>query len=90
MTTSERKILSENPKYQIGDSIEIIPEYKTIPGSKDLKPGKYKITGFRDSRVSNVEYHKIYEFVQTRKNSKYVFAFSQEWVEQNSKLIQNL
>ena len=85
MTTSERKTLSENPKYQVGDIIEITSEYKALPGSKDLKPGKYVVKLFRDPYASKVQYHKIYEIVSTRKNSKYVYCFSQEWVEQNSK-----
>lgn len=87
MTTNERKTLSENPKYQIGDIIEVAAEHKAGPGIKDLKPGKYAITGFRDPFASKVQYHKIYEFVSIRKNSKYVFAFSQEWLEQNSKKV---
>lgn len=86
MTTNERKILSENPKYRIGNIIEVTSEHKALPGIKDLKPGKYEVIGFRDSFTSKVQYYKIYEFVSTRKNSKYVFAFNQEWLEQNSKL----
>ena len=79
--------MAENPKYRIGDVIEVTTGYKTLPGIKDLKPGKYIITDFRDGAFSKVPHYKTYVFVSTRKNSSYRFAYSQEWLEANSSLI---
>jgi len=84
MNTSERKQLSENPKYKIGDIIDINSEHVAIPGIKNLNKGKYVIINFRDSYVSSILYYKVYDFKLLRKNSKYTFCFSQEWVEANS------
>jgi hypothetical protein len=87
MTTNERKLLSENPKYNIEDIIEIKYDYEKTPGIKQLKAGKYVIKSFTDSLSSNIPYNKIYTFTSTRKNSKHTFSFSQEWLEKNSILV---
>ena len=86
MTTLERKRLAENPRYIKDDVIEVTAYYKTGPGIKDLKPGKYQITNFRRS-LMRVEYHMVYEFVSTRSNSNYTFVFSQDFIETNSKKV---
>lgn len=88
MTTAERKQLSENPKYNLGDVIEITNSYEsTIPGVKQLTAGKYEIIQFRKPFMSSIPYDMVYELKSTRKNSKYIFAFSQSWVETNSNLL---
>lgn len=46
-----------------------------------------KFLNFRDSLVSNVQFNKIYVLKSIRKNSKYEYRFSQEWIEQNSNKI---
>ena len=84
--TNERKLLSENPKYNIGDIIEIKCDYEKIPGIKQLKTGKYVIKSFTDSLSSNIYYDKIYGFISTRKNSKHIFSLSQNWLEENSEI----
>jgi hypothetical protein len=86
MTTLERKRLAENPKYIKDDIIEITAHYKSGPGLKDLKPGKYRITNFRRS-IMRVEHDMVYEFVSTRSNSSYKFVFSQNFIEINSKKV---
>jgi hypothetical protein len=86
-STNERKLLSENPKYKIGDIIEVTFLHETIPGIKELKLGKYLIKSFTDSLSSKISYDKIYGFVSNRKNSKYIFTLSQEWLEENSVLV---
>jgi hypothetical protein len=62
--TNERKLLSENPKYNIGDIIEIKCDYEKIPGIKQLKTGKYVIKSFTDSLSSNIYCDKIYGLFQ--------------------------
>jgi hypothetical protein len=86
MTTLERKRLAENPKYIKDDIIEITAHYKSGPGLKDLKPGKYRITEFRRS-IMRVDYDMVYEFISTRSNSSYKFVFRQEFIETNSKKV---
>ena len=86
LSSSERKYMAENPKFQIGDTIEIETHYTTSPGIKDLKAGKYIVIGFRKSAFTKVENYMIYEFKSIRKNSKYIYTFNQEWIENNSKL----
>lgn len=86
MKTNERKLLSENPKYNIGDIIKIKCDYEKIPGIKQLKSGKYVIISFTDSLSSNIQYDKIYNFISTRKNSKDIRSVSQSWIEENSEI----
>jgi hypothetical protein len=86
MSTNERKVLSENPKYNVGDVIEIKCNHEAIPGIRQLKAGKYVIKSFTDSLSSNSPYDKVYNFISTRKNSKYIFNLSQEWLEESSDL----
>ena len=83
MTRTERQRLSENPKYQIGDVIQINVGYQTGPGLKDLKPGKYQVLGFRRS-VMRIDYDMVYEFKSVRSNSTYNFVYSQTFIENNS------
>jgi hypothetical protein len=87
MTTNERKLLSENPKYNIGDIIEIKCDYEKIPGIKQLKAGKYVIKSFTDSLSSNIPYDKIYNIISTRKNSRDIRSISQSWLEETSILV---
>jgi len=84
MKEKERKTLADNPKYKNGDIIEITKENKGGPGIKDLKVGKYIILDFRKSYFTS---NMVYEFKSTRSNSKYIYHFSQQFVEENSKKI---
>lgn len=88
MTTAERKQLSENPKYNVGATIEITNSYEsTIPGLQYLTAGKYEIIEFRKPFMSSIPYDMVYGFKSTRKNSKNIFVFNQSWVETNSNLL---
>jgi hypothetical protein len=68
-------------KYKIGDIISVLIDGDTLPGVKQLKVGDYVITKFRKSFTSSA---MVYEFISTRKNSKYEFVYSQKWLEDNS------
>lgn len=71
-------------KYQIGDIIEIYKGHESGPGIKNLKPGKYVIINFRKSYFT---VNMVYELKSTRSNSKYIFHFSQQFIEENSNKI---
>jgi hypothetical protein len=68
-------------KYKVGDTIGVLANGNTLPGTKQLKVGDYVITKFRKSFTSS---DMVYDFKSVRKNSKYEFAYTQKWLEDNS------
>jgi hypothetical protein len=73
------------PKYSKGDIVNINTDSESLPGCKQLKKGKYEIISYRPSLTSKTV--MIYTFKSIRKGSTYEYAFSKEWVENNSNLI---
>ena len=68
-------------KYKVGDVISILTNGNSLPGTKQLKVGDYVITKFRKAFTSS---DMVYDFKSVRQNSKYEFAYSQNWLEDNS------
>ncbi len=89
MNTAQRKLMSESPKYKVGDIIVVTTgDLDKLPGVKDLKPGVYEVLGFRPSWPLSIPYGMSYQFKSTRKNSSYRYSYSQQWLEENSHLKQ--
>lgn len=71
--------------FNIGDEIKIEVHHKGVPGIKDLKPGNYVVTRYRESFSSRG--NMVYDFKSVRKNSTYVYTFFQDWIESNATLV---
>jgi len=69
-------------KFNIGDEIRIDVFHQGMPGVKDLKPGIYIITGYRNS--FSAKNQMVYDFKLKRNNSSYQYSFFQNWVESNA------